>query len=330
MEVFQPAKDDWSDPTFAPLSQAMAADGTLRGEFDQLQAFDKFVREMMWGTPVPPEVMVRLEAICSAFASRVEASEGLEPRAARSARLPGRSASEVPEIGWLGEEGGKSRGCLVAAPSVADGDAGKTDQFGTTTGRVKEVSPTTYRYRIAARKEARLGRRPLFVGIPLGAILAAVLVFCLAWPFVCVFSPGSGGSWSTTEVLHLAITKFWQDREAFWTGASVRESPPPAELPPSGQLRGIRHCRWRWTELRAGIQAVAYDLPSIGGQVATLYVAKLPIRNLPPFPPPAPDLNTGRCSAGMWLENGRAYILVVAGGPEVYRLFVLGATAQVA
>lgn len=76
----------------------------------------------------------------------------------------------------------------------------------------------------------------------------------------------------------------------------------------------------------AGCSGVAYLLRSPQGAAAALLVLKprSTLTAFPPKPPRSPQVNTAGCAAASWSENGRLYVLVVAGSAKHYGSFLRG------
>ncbi len=80
--------------------------------------------------------------------------------------------------------------------------------------------------------------------------------------------------------------------------------------------------RWRTIRGLLGSTGVAYDLSAPGGRRATLYVVSQAVAGLPTQPPLEPRPTTAGCWAAAWHEDGLLYVLVVEGGPGVYRSYL--------
>jgi hypothetical protein len=100
-------------------------------------------------------------------------------------------------------------------------------------------------------------------------------------------------------------------------GDLVTEVAPPADYPMSRDLRQSATTRWRRVAKFLGGEAVAYDLPEIGGK-ATLYVVRRTVADLPTSPPDRPDLSTAGNSVAAWGSGGLVYVLVVQGDERSY------------
>ncbi len=97
----------------------------------------------------------------------------------------------------------------------------------------------------------------------------------------------------------------------------ARTDAPPSDFPFGRGVVVPSVNRWRLIGDFFGREAVAYELPSIGGHRATLYVARLNISDPLDAPPQKPDFSTGRCAVAIWQRQGVAYLLVVVGDQPV-------------
>ena len=105
-------------------------------------------------------------------------------------------------------------------------------------------------------------------------------------------------------------------------GELVSTTPPPAGLEFSTELLPLRGTRWREVASFLGGHAIAYDLPTLNGARATLYVSHGSVPGLMPFAPIQPTGSTGGCSAGAWQVEGTLYVLVVEGDNRAYRSYL--------
>jgi hypothetical protein len=117
-----------------------------------------------------------------------------------------------------------------------------------------------------------------------------------------------------------ALACFSQDNSP--PGALVSVKPPPADYPISPDIVRLADVRWRRIENFLGGEAVAYDLPPVGGKV-TLYVAHRTVEGLPGAPPSLPTLSTGGNSAGAWQSGDTLYVLVVQGDTRAYASYLV-------
>jgi hypothetical protein len=102
-------------------------------------------------------------------------------------------------------------------------------------------------------------------------------------------------------------------------GWRLGEAAPPAGFPLSDDVLRTPQIRWRTIRGLLGRSGVAYDLSPPGGPRATLYVVSQASVGLPGQPPSKPWPTTAGCSAAAWQQGGLLYVLVVEGGPGVYR-----------
>ena len=99
--------------------------------------------------------------------------------------------------------------------------------------------------------------------------------------------------------------------------AELRTDFPPNDYPFGRGVVSPSVIRWRLVSDFLGRTAVAYELPSIGGHRARLYVARVNLSNSIDTPPQHPDFSTGRCAVAVWQRGGVAYLLVVIGDQPV-------------
>ena len=104
------------------------------------------------------------------------------------------------------------------------------------------------------------------------------------------------------------------------------EVSPPADYPLSRDVVRTLQVRWRPIQGFLGRKGVAYDLAAPAGPQgpaasrATLYVVSRVIPGLAATRPPMePRSATAGCSTAVWQEGDLLYVLVVEGGPGVYR-----------
>lgn len=156
----------------------------------------------------------------------------------------------------------------------------------------------------------RSSRRRILAG--LATLSAAAAVLALAWLYSQQPLP-----LTHDDVLAKSMAFFSGDNDP--PGKLVLEVAPPAEYPMSRDLRQSASIRWRRVAKFLGGDAVAYDLPRIGGK-ATLYVVRRAIAGLPPVPNrDNPDLNTAGKSVAAWESGGLLYVLVVEGDQSTYQ-----------
>ncbi len=316
MELFQPGRDSWEDPVFAPLRQALDLNPELRAEFERIQVDDDWIRRTIRETPVPAELARRVW-------ERLGAGHVSESSPAKRSGGSGvSSAAETPSSKCLAEESFSK-----ATGSISQPTAHQVLKMNDPCEKANQFSEMDYACRKSdvSRAPLDIGRIPASRTIPhfaarvLVATLVGCLAFCALWPLARIWNSSGRPYWGQDTLLQQAIMRFSADREVFGTGEMLVRSLPPGGLMPSERVVGIAESRWRRVTLGKGVPAIAYDLVGKGGTFATLYVAQVTIADLPPAPPPRPMLQTGMVSAAAWREGGRVMILVVAGGPEAYR-----------
>ena len=162
----------------------------------------------------------------------------------------------------------------------------------------------------------------------------SVGTFCRRWLAVAAAALGTaavllaavwlrkppGPAYTPSAVLDQA-TEFFI-RESPRRGGPTGRGAPRAEYPISREVLRTPQVRWRPIRGLLGCTGVAYDLSAPGGRRATLYVVSQAVAGLPAQPPLEPRPTTAGCSAAAWQENGLLYVLVVDGGPGVYRSYL--------
>ena len=99
--------------------------------------------------------------------------------------------------------------------------------------------------------------------------------------------------------------------------AELRTDSPPTGYPFGREVVLPPAIRWRLISDFLGQTAVAYELPSISGHRAILYVSHINLNDTVDAPPQQPDFSTGRCAVAVWQRGGVAYLLVVIGDQPV-------------
>jgi hypothetical protein len=317
LELFQPGKDSWAEAPFSAAAQWLRHDPELQREWQTIESQDRQIRTVLRQTPVPEGLLERtLARLASAHIEKT-------PSAATDERcgVGNFPRSELSKVGEQtfgacpGEDAHYPPGKFLS-PSRGEKPNGLSPPL------VGEPEPCT------KNKLASLGS--VLARRVLGALVALSLLFCLAWPSYSLWRSPRQGTWSSSSLLEQAIAHFRSDRSYYGQGRPLSELAPPLGFRPSAHVYGWQQSRWRTTELIPARTTVAFDLPSLAGVTATLYVVDVQVPGLPDLPPLFPSLNTGMCSAGIWRENGRVCILVVAGGPDSYRRFLLEGKREVA
>ncbi len=316
LEVFQPSKDSWAEAPFSAVAQVLTQDPELQKEWQRIESQDREIRNIITQTPVPKGLLERTLARLASAEREVSSASTSDAGQDKlvlhaSPSLPGAKGKEAPP----GEEASPHRGKVEA-------------------GWAREVRGRDLPLSFTGEKRFGNGQRAALASFLtrglLGSLLALSLMFCLLWPFVHLSLWHHQSGWTSSALLERAIAHFRSDRSSYATGRLVGQEPPPSGFRPSCRVYGWQVSRWRSTDLLPAGTTIAFDLPPVGGVSATLYVTDVYIPGLPDLPPSSPSLNTGMCSAGIWEENGRVLILVVAGGPDAYRQFVLDAGREVA
>ena len=127
-------------------------------------------------------------------------------------------------------------------------------------------------------------------------------------------------SYTPLAVLEQATEFFRSESPA--AGRRPGEVSPPAAYPISRDVLRTPQVRWRPIQGLLGCSGVAYDLSATGGRRATLYVVSQAVPGLPTQPRREPRPTTAGCSTAAWQDGGLLYVLVVEGGPEVYRRYL--------
>ncbi len=124
----------------------------------------------------------------------------------------------------------------------------------------------------------------------------------------------AGPVWNAAQLAEVAAHFCLSDDAAV---AELRTDSPPNDYPFGRGVVAPSSIRWRLISDFLGRTAVAYELPSIGGHRARLYVAHVNLNNSMDAPPQHPDFSTGRCAVAVWQRGGVAYLLVVIGDQPV-------------
>ena len=316
LEVFQPSKDSWAEAPFSAVAQVLTQDPELQKEWQRIESQDRQIRGIIGQTPVPKGLLERTLARLASAQREVSSASTSDPRqdvwvSAPSPSILGAKQNELHPREEASPHGGKVEAGWARKLNGPDLPLSLTGEKGFGNGQRAALASFLTR------------------GL-LGSLLAVSLIFCLLWPFVQLSLWHRQSGWTSSALLERAIAHFRSDRSYYATGRPVGQEPPPSGFRPSRRVYGWQVSRWRSTDLLPARTTIAFDLPPVRGISATLYVTDVPISGLPDFPPSSPSLNTGMCSAGIWQENGRVLILVVAGGPDAYRQFVLDARREVA
>lgn len=315
MELFQPGRDSWDDPVFAPLRRAMEENPQLRAEFEKLQVEDALIRTHMRGAATPPGLFDRI-------ASRLLSAPTGRPASDKHPRedpVPHTSASLKDQE--LGAPTGSTAGTQpsVAKASQKDDYVHESEEL-SYVHSAKVVEPQDVFSREYPADLPHIHRGfPQIAARTLSLALSLCLVFCVTWAAWHLWKPSRGITFDRETLLQYAVAQFSADQNVFRQGAAIHAVRPPEGFFPSKFVAGIERSVWRRVTLAAAAEAVAYDIVSPLGRMATLYVIKGVIPNLPSEPPQSPMLHTATCSAAAWWEEGRLMVLVVQGGPEVYR-----------
>ncbi|MCH8048134.1 MAG: hypothetical protein IID44_30950 [Planctomycetes bacterium] len=125
-----------------------------------------------------------------------------------------------------------------------------------------------------------------------------------------------------------ALDFYLADKDNIRTGRSIAQTPPPKSHPLSSQVRQFSEvmpgATWRHVSGFLGTpQAIAYDIPAPGGSpIATLYVVRLSVPDLPQWPNPKTDHGTGGALLSAWQKGDLVYVLVVHGDKNAFRQFI--------
>lgn len=316
LEVFQPSKDSWAEPPFSAVAQVLTQDPELQKEWQRIESQDRQIRSIIAETPVPKGLLERTLARLASAEREVSSASTID--ASRDVLI------SHPSPSILGAKWNELHPREEASPHWAKVE----------TGWARKASSRDLPLSFTGEKRFANGQRAALASFLtrglLGSLLAVSLIFCLLWPFVQLSLWHRQSGWTSSALLERAIVHFRSDRSYYATGRLVAQEPPPSGFRPSCRVYGWQVSRWRSTDLLPARTTIAFDLPPVRGISATLYVTDVPISGLPDLPPSSPSLNTGMCSAGIWQENGRVLILVVAGGPDAYRQFLLDAGRELA
>jgi hypothetical protein len=230
------------------------------------------------------------------LAAELVASRDLEDRFARLQQLDGALADaiqDVPVPAGLADR-------LMARLSAAPVDAALPES-----SRVGEA--------VVVPASDRRRARPWWFAVA-GVVAAVILVSVSVW------QSGRNVPWTTSTVLEEAISLYSNENQE--TGRLVSEVSPPWALPLSPAVRSWPGTRWRPLAGFLDRKGVAYDLTSVRGTRATLYVVNRTIAGLPDEPPSRPSPGTGNCTAAAWQQGSLLYVLVVQGDPAAYAEFL--------
>ena len=238
-------------------------------------------------------------AVASAFRD-VAVPDGLAERLLGRLAEAQKGATEATALAGamaeIAREGLAPVAAATATTATATMGTATTATAATTTGRQRRL----------------LSRRWLAVSAALSTAAVLLAAVCLAIPRKAAYTPSA--------VLNEA-TEFFSG-ESPCTGTKLGEVSPPADYPISRGILRTSLVRWRPIKGLLGCTGVAYDLSGPGDGRATLYVVSQAVAGLPTQPPLEPRPTTAGCSAAAWQENGLLYVLVVDGGPGVYRSYL--------
>jgi hypothetical protein len=185
-------------------------------------------------------------------------------------------------------------------PALKPGAAPSVLRWSTTAAETNRALP---------RRRA-VSRRWFFVagGLVLGGAVALLIVFFAGL--------GKTASYTHEMACGEAI-RFFEDDVAK-PGTILQVKRPPGDFPFSHEVIERRGIRWRKISDFLGREGVAFDLPSLGGNRATLYVVSLTVEDILPVPSLSHLYTTGGCAADAWQEDGLLYVLVVQGGKSEF------------
>ncbi len=175
------------------------------------------------------------------------------------------------------------------------------------------VVATTAATATTDRQRRLLSRR--WLAVAAAALSTAAILLVAVWLAI-----PRRPAYTPSAVLNEA-TEFFSS-ESPRTGTKPAEVSPPDDYPISRGILRTPQVRWRPIQGLLGCTGVAYDLSGPGDGRATLYVVSQAVPGLPAQPPLEPRPTTAGCSAAAWQENGLLYVLVVDGGPGVYRSYL--------
>jgi hypothetical protein len=167
----------------------------------------------------------------------------------------------------------------------------------------------------AAKKNHIFSRRRL---LAMGGLLTAAAAIFLA----VFFGMNKTAVYSEQTVLENAI-QFFDAEDPAAQGHLLASTMPPGEFSFSKAVLPLQKTRWREIKNFMGRSGVAFDLPPQGGARATLYVLDLSVANLADTPDQKKLFTTAGCCTAAWRENGLVYVLVVQGGQQSYRNYLL-------
>jgi hypothetical protein len=154
-------------------------------------------------------------------------------------------------------------------------------------------------------------RRLILAG---GLLSAAALIFFALW-----LNFHNVESYSEQTIIDEAIQFFEADSAHGRT--PLAEKSPPKAYPFSRAVIFPQGICWREIRDFLGRAGIAYDLPSLNGRRATLYVIRQSVEGLGNEPLFSPFTTSG-FSSSAWQEGGLLYVLVVQGEPNTYQNYL--------
>jgi hypothetical protein len=201
---------------------------------------------------------------------------------------------------------------LVAAINLAQTE----DEFSTALHAATESdadNAPTAGPSVASQKDRKLSRRWLILS---SGLLTSTVAILLA----IFFGMNNSGGYTKETVQDEAI-RFFNNDNPTTPGQLLTESSYPKGFPLSNAIRYSSKIHWRPLVNFLDKPAVAYDLPSQKGSVATLYVVDRTVANLGDYPVGTPS-NTAGCCVAAWQENELLYVLVVKGSQKSYEEYL--------
>ena len=199
---------------------------------------------------------------------------------------------------------------LLAAVLHADRASGISDDA-ESTNAVSSGPPT-------ARRNSRRRAIMWLAGLAATAASVGIIVIRLMDEEKPDFKP-------TASWVHEAALDFYLDDKNVQKGQSIAQTPPPKSHPLSNRVVQFpEEVTWRHVSGFLGTpQAIAYDIPAPGGSpIATLYVVRLSVPDLPPWPNPKTDHGTGGALLSAWQKGALVYVLVVHGDQNAFQQFI--------
>jgi hypothetical protein len=281
LEACRPGSNDMHAPEMVGLAAQMAARPEVDRLYERLQGVDRVLAGVIRDVPVQEGLSQRLLASL-AVALNASSAAVAPPEATEPA-----NASVLSTVVATPE-------CAAVAPP--------------------ESAALSERPALANRRLRRF-----WLAAAVSAVLAASVFAVVATPWL---KPAVG--MSRGALLQEAIALFHQENHA--VGERVRMGVAVLDEYPYSACLPSQFHELRWRPLRGflnqhGADGVAYDIVSVDGVKATLYVVENAFAGLNNLASSAPWPTTNGCTAAAWQEGRLLYVLVVSGEMQDYERF---------